>query len=254
MTTARHTPSSLACLLAALLLAGCSGLRLDRPLVSRDADWPTAGRTAARPGNSTGPLRPPLRQAWELDLGAGFPDGSPVVVDSVVLVGNLRGDLAAVHLGSGRKIGNVRLGDAVAGSPAVDGGVAVIPLTGSGESLAAYNLQEGRLAWKVSFGDVEMSPLVRGGRVYAGTPTGEVHCLSLRDGTTLWKYQILENTRFLGFHATPAGTDSLVYFGGDDGTLYAFSTGDGSLRWRTSAGTAPAAGLALAVLGNNRSY
>ncbi len=228
------------------LAAGCSGLRMDRPVIPQRDDWPTAGRTNSRLASTAGTLKPPLRQAWEVDLAAGFGSGSPLVIDTLVLTGNLRGELCAVNLRTGKKIGSIHLGDAVPGSPVVEGSIAYLPLTGSGESLVAFNLNEGKTAWRESHGDVEMSPLLKDRKLYFGTTGGEVYCLDCVTGAMVWKYEIPENTMFLGFRATPAALDSLVFFGDDGGILYAFSAATGSLRWRTPAGGGVAAGIAVA--------
>ncbi len=241
----RPTAAFAALLVSVMLEAGCGGLRIERSIIGRADDWPTSGRTNSRLSWQPQALRPPLKEQWKLDLAAGFGSGSPLVVDSMVLMGNLRGELSAVQLRTGKKIGSVRLSDAVQGAPAVEGNFVILPLTGSGESVLAYNLNDGRTVWKQALGDVEMSPLVANGRVYFGTTSGRVYCLDRVSGEPLWKYEIPDNDTFKGFRATPAASDSLVFFGDDQGLLYAFSPATGAIRWRTAAGGGIAGGITL---------
>ena len=71
------------------------------------------------------------------------------------------------------------------------------------------------------------------GRAFVGAAIGGLSCLDLRDGETMWRYSIDD----------PVGSTPLydaarkrVYFGADDGLLYAVHARSGRLLWSTDTG------------------
>ena len=214
--------------------------------MARPGDVLSYGGNHARTASYDASLADSLVEIWERDLSAGTGAGTPLLLDSIVLGGNLRGDLYACDIRTGKSIGSVRLTDAVPGSPVLDQNVVVMPSSGSQESLIAYNLTTGHVVWRKSYGEVEMSPLLMSGGVYFGTLTGKAYCLDASMGNLVWKFEIPENMRFNGFRSSPSANDSLVFFGCDDGSLYALRAKDGSLSWRSLVDEPIMGGSALA--------
>ena len=233
-TTTIHQPvgTTLMVLLFTLMAAGCSGMKLERPLQIRENDWPVSGRTAARDGSASTTVVPPLTLDWEQDISAGVGRSSPVVIDSVIFIGTMRGELHAINARTGKRLGWVSLGDAIEGAPTVDGSLAVVGVTNSRESLVALDLVTGKIQWKQSYGDIEMTPLISGNRVYFGTPSGLFFCAEKATGNQLWKFEIPSNTQLKGFRSSPAAVDSTVVLGGEDGMIYAFNGRTGKDLWK----------------------
>ncbi len=215
-----------------LLAAGCGGLRLDHGLVSRPGDWSTFGRNPLRSSTVDAAIRIPLTLAWDYDLAAGTSNGAPVVADSIVLAGTMRGELHAVRLADGKRLGWVNLGDAIVGSPVVAGSTVFVPLSNSHESVVALDLISGQPLWKRTCGDVETSLLLADGGLYGGTTEGSLFCLDPATGTVRWVFAIPENTARKGIRSTPSAWRSLVIFGADNGCLYALDAASGAVRWR----------------------
>ena len=232
--TTIHQPvgTTLLLLLITLMAAGCSGMKLERPLQVHENDWPVSGRTAARDGSASTTVIPPLTLDWEQDISAGVGGSSPVVIDSVIFIGTMRGELHAINARTGKRLGWVSLGDAIEGAPTVDGGLAVVGVTNSRESLVALDLVTGKIQWRRSYGDIEMTPLISDNRIYFGTPSGQFFCVDKGTGNQLWKFEIPSNIRLKGIRSSPAGADSTVVFGGEDGVVYALNTGTGKERWK----------------------
>ena len=228
------------CLLAGAA-EGCNGIRLIKPLMEGGDDWPVFAGSPSHANASNQPLEPPLVLDWSYDLSAAAGDGSPIVIDSTVFVGNLRGELHAIRVRNGKKIGWVTLGDAIEGSPAVDGNVAIVALSNSPKSLVAFNLADGTIAWKEDYGDIEVTPLVLRGKVYFGNLAGEFFCVEKETGDQVWKYALPHNETLLGFRSSPAGQGSVVVAGADDGAVYAFDAARGTLVWRVETGAGIAA-------------
>ncbi len=222
-------------LLCSLLAGGCGGLRLDRFLMPRPGDWQTFGHTPLHTSTVEAPVPLPLTLAWEYDLSAGTANGAPIIADSIVIAGTMRGELHAVRLTDGKKIGWVSLGDAIHGTPAISGSTVFVPLTNSRESVVAFDLTEGRPKWKQSCGDVETSLLLADGRLYGGTTEGSLFCLEPVSGAVHWVFSLPENRTRKGIRSSPAAWKSLVMFGADNGCLYALDAATGKVQWKYQA-------------------
>lgn len=219
-----------------LALAGCAGLRLDRFPREREGDWPQFARTAARSAVARDSLRPPLVLEWEADVSAGVGNGSPVIVDSVVFTGNLRGELCAYSAVTGKRVGWIALGDAVQGAPAIEASVAFVALSNTTESVAAFDLMTGRPRWKKNYGDIEVSTLLYREALYVGNVTGAFYCIDRTTGDQRWRFDLPENSHLYGIRSSPAADSGTVVFGADDGWIYALNSATGTLRWKFDTG------------------
>ena len=235
-------------LAAAAFLAGCTGLRMERYLHSRPDDWPTFARTAGHTASASGAISPPLALAWSQDISAGVGNGSPVVVDSIVFVGNLRGDLCALSVATGKQIGSVSLGDAIQGSPVIDGSVAFVALSNSQQSITAFDLFEGRPRWKKSYGDVEVTPCMSDQKIFFGNTAGTFFSIERATGDVRWKFELPDNGTFKGIRSSAAADSGRIVFGADNGRVYAFNGETGAQVWAFDTG-APVVAAPLIVRG-----
>jgi outer membrane protein assembly factor BamB len=227
--------ATIACTLS-LALAGCGGLRLERFPREKPGDWLQFARTPEHSAVAADSLRPPLVLAWEADATAGLGNGSPVIEDSIVFIGNLRGELVAFALSTGKRLGRVNLGDAVQGSPVIEASVAYVALSNTGESLAAFDLMTGRPRWKKRYGDIEVSPLLYRGALFLGNTAGTFFSVERETGEQKWRFAIPENARYYGIRSSPAADSATVVFGADDGWIYALDAAAGTLRWKFDTG------------------
>jgi len=232
----------------------CSHLKIERPLRQSAADWPAFGRSVARTNSSAETIAPPLSLVWTHDITGGFGSGSPLVIDSLVLVGNLRGELYALNARTGQRKGWIDLCDAINGSPVVEGGVVYVCGSNTEESLIAFDMVQGKSIWKKPYGDIEVSPLLLEDRLYFGNIRGEFFCVNKRTGEKLWKFDIPENTKLKGIRSSAVADHGAVIFGADDGYMYALETETGKLRWSYDTGSPivapPAAQHGALFIGN----
>ena len=201
-----------------------------------DDDWPTHGRDPARVNMTHEAIVPPLTLAWSADLTGSAGNGSPVLVDSLLVVGTLRGELYVLDIRNGKRLGWLSLGDAIQGSPVVNGQVVYVALSNTTESLVAYDMSAGKKLWTGRFGDIEVSPLLTADRLYFGTTTGEFLCVETDRGEEVWKFSVPKNTRLKGIRSSAAVSGSTVVFGCDDGSVYALHGATGELRWTYKTG------------------
>jgi outer membrane protein assembly factor BamB len=240
--------SRLISLTGLILIAGCGGLRMERYLHSRSDDWPTFARTVGHTASATGALSPPLKLAWTQDIAAGMGNGSPVVVDSVVFVGTLRGDLCALSVATGKQIGSIALGDAIQGSPVIDGSVAFVALSNSQQSVTAFDLFDGKPRWKKSYGDVEVTPCLFDQKIFFGNTAGTFFSIERATGDVRWKFELPDNRTFKGIRSSPAADSGAIVFGADNGTVYSIDAETGAQRWTFETG-APVVASPLIVSG-----
>lgn len=230
-----------ALLLFSLLIAGCGGLQLDRPLRPQPDDWPMFAGSAMRTNASDVTIAPPLTLDWSQDIGGGIGHGSPLIVDSILFIGNLDGELHAIHCPTGKEIGSVSLGDAINASPLVSMSVAYVALSYSKETLIAYDLLDGKVRWRKMYGDIETTPLLYEGKIYVANSWGSLLCIEPREGDLVWQFDLAGNRTMKGIRSSPAADDGLVVFGADDGAVYALDLQTGQQRWRTETDAAVAA-------------
>jgi len=219
-----------ACLL--LLGEGCSGLRLPVALQPGELDTPTFARSALRVNALPVTVTPPLKLVWQYDITAATGSGSPLLVDSIVFVGNLRGELYALDVRTGKRLGWVSLGASIEGTPAIERDLAIVPVAGSRESLVCFDLVAGSVRWRAAFGDIHTSPLLMDARVFVGNTRGTFFAVDKLTGVMLWSFELPHNTALKGIRSSAAGWLQHVVFGADDGALYDLDPGTGSLHWR----------------------
>lgn len=215
-------------LLALLVLGGCQGLRIHQALSEHPSDWLTEGRSAMRQHTVPDDLAPPLEVAWKYNAGGGFGPASPLIVGNAVLVGTRAGEVHAVDLHDGKKLGQAEFGEAVEGSPAVRRGVLFVPVGWGRRAIVAYDLLRGETNWRHHSAPVDAGLLVHGESVIAADRDGNVRAYDWKSGELHWEF-VLES----GVRATPilAGDDLLV--AGDGGEVAALDPSTGALRWST---------------------
>jgi len=233
----RHRERGIALFVCLMLLAvglSCSHLKLDRPVRVGEMDWPTFARNGSRTGVTPETIGPPLTLAWVNDVTGAIGSGSPLVVDSLVIIGTLRGELHVLNALTGKRKGWIGLCEAINGSPVVGGDVVYVAASNTDESLIAYDMRVGKLLWRKPYGDIEASPLLAGEKLYFGNTQGEFYSVERSKGEKLWKFALPENNKQKGIRSSAAIDQETVIFGSDDGSVYALDAGTGILRWQYS--------------------
>lgn len=93
-----------------------------------------------------------------------------------------------------------------------------------------------QLQWELETGDgMGSTPVIVGTHVYLGLVSGDLLCVNLADGKTIWKYQSLPNAKPNdlppAFMAPIAATDKLVFAGDQEGTFHAIDRVTGTKVW-----------------------
>jgi len=222
-------------LVAALSALDCSGLRIDRAMRTQDEDWTTEGGVRSRVNVAAGNLRTPMVPDWEYSAQAGL-KGTPLVRDSVMILGTLNGELQAVNVVTGKRLGYKNFGAPIAGTPVLDGATVYLTTAGKDQTLFSYDLHLGKRLWEFPAGSVETSPLLLGETVVVAAVDGTVYGVEKSSGTQKWKYEIQEDRAEKQIHSSPASDGKLVAIGSDDGILRMLDGASGTLRWKSPPG------------------
>ncbi|HEU4978250.1 MAG TPA: PQQ-binding-like beta-propeller repeat protein [Solirubrobacteraceae bacterium] len=115
-------------------------------------------------------------------------------------------------------------------------------------ALYALSRRTGRVRWKRHLGNLAASsPAYAHGTLYVttlqrapGVNAGRIVAVSAKDGHTKWSMPLPSRSE-----SSPLVDKGTVFFGSENGTVYALRARDGFVRWRYHAGGAVKAGLAL---------
>lgn len=190
------------------------------------ADWAMFRGNAGRTGFVPEQAAPPLTRAWEFQAGGGIVS-SPAIYDGLVYFGARDGKIYAFNAVSGAPAWQLQTGGRVDSSPAVSGG-AVYAVSADGY-LYALDRLTGEVLWKALLGAFSISsPLVLDGRVYvgAGAPEKKLKVFETASGNLLAEYPAGQPV-----DSAPSSDGRRIYFGANDGRLYALAKDSFSLAW-----------------------
>jgi outer membrane protein assembly factor BamB len=227
-----RTLSSLA-IVSVLIVAGCSGLRVNRSIISRPTDWAMYGGGPSRSNVSQSTIRPPLRQIWQYNAQSGV-SGTPLVRDSIMVIGTLHGEIQAVNVTNGRRLGYKMMEGAIVGTPVLDGSRVIFAMSDVQESIVAMDLVTGKQVWSYAAGSVESAPLMHGNGLFVTTLDGSLLCLEKSSGEELWKFATEEDQPI---RSSPATDGTVICFGSDNGHVYGVDRASGRLLWKADAGS-----------------
>ncbi len=222
-----------------------------------------------------------LSRQWVTNV-AGSVFSSPATADGRVYVGGLDGRLHALDAATGQRLwakpDSALTGDWTFTSPAVGDGVVYLGINLPAASIWAFDAVTGATRWNTtaSVSNINGSPVVAGGVVYAATTEDQVLALDAATGARIWDvkpnggrgsgflssptvaegkvFAASVNHRLYALDAatgavlwsfqteghnssTPAVVDGTVYFGSRDGNVYAVDANTGTLRWKVRYGS-----------------
>jgi outer membrane protein assembly factor BamB len=133
---------------------------------------------------STVPNEPKL--LWTYEAGESI-ESSAAIVGGTVFVGSQKGELVALNLENGAVYWKYQTGAPIGeSSPAYSNGMVFIGDLGS--VLHAVNASDGRRVWTFKAGsEIKSSPVVVGDRVLIGSYDEHLYCISMRNGSVIWK-------------------------------------------------------------------
>ena len=228
----------LALVTTSLVGAGKVGPSLVSPIPK---DWPSFGydlnstrfNASERSLNSANVST--LVLAWSAHTGHAIV-GSPVMVNGIVYINSVDGNLYAFNATTGATIWSTFTGTAFDGSPgsslAVANGVVYSPV-GNPVGLAAFNATTGAQLWRFASGDRFItSPIVANGIVYSGSTNSNFFAINATTGAQLWQ---VGSTWCGGSYSVyaPAVVNGVVYLDFLNNVVCALDATTGARLWYT---------------------
>lgn len=209
----------------------CSVIKLTKQIKPQATDWVQYGGNHLRANNSPIKLTPPLVPVWEYDAEAGFGPYSVTASDSILFIGNLRGDLHLVDIHSGKKIKKQKFGTAIPGGVSLTTNAIYIAMLNNSHTLGKFNLLDGNYDWTINAGQIETAPLLYARQVFVASLQGKVSALDTRSGILNWEFAPT-GKNIKPIRSSPATDGNTFVVGSDDGNLYALDIDNGKFKWK----------------------
>jgi outer membrane protein assembly factor BamB len=169
------------------------------------------------------------------------PFGStPAVVDGVIYLAGIQGDVAAIDLETQKERWSTKLDAGTSSSPVVVDDLLYIGA--DDDQLYALDVADGAERWRFTVGEgasytLGPSPAVADGAVFYANASSEAEkglfALAAVTGDEVWHFEPEEPGLF-----TPAIVDDTLYVGGDGGDVYAIDVATGEERWKSTVSSA----------------
>jgi eukaryotic-like serine/threonine-protein kinase len=233
--TGTSAMTALTILLLSAFICGCEGLQITRPIKTSVLDWTTLGGGPTRANQCASSAAPPLKQIWQYDAGSGIA-ATPLVSDSILIISTLKGELHAVDVRTGKRIGYISLDGSVTGTPAWNRTAVYIPISTEDETVESIDVHDGSKNWSANFGQSESSPLLYDRHLYITSLNGSLFCLNVANGDEIWKFETGTEDERKPIRSSPATDGRVIVFGCDDGVLYAVDRATGKEVWKFATG------------------
>ena len=148
--------------------------------------------------------------------GAGGAINTPVIKNGKVYYSSWDGSVQSVQIKDVIPLWDVKVGDPVTSSPAVNEGIVAV---GTARGIvAAIDEASGNLLWKLETngGTINGNPIVSEGLVFAGTESGTFYAIDKTAGKVRFNLETGS-----GIETNPLLSGGVIYFGNNNGTVYA---------------------------------
>ena len=171
------------------------------------------------------------RKVWEYGADGGIINMKPEINEGVIYFGSYDQYIYAVEIESRKLLWKFKTGDKIASGCTFSEGIVYC---GSRDGyLYALESGTGNVVWRFKAGDILNSkPFVVGKRIFTGSYDGYLYCLHKKTGGEIWRFKTGGNVSFLDDILME---NDIIYFGSQDGYLYALTI-DGKEVWRFKTG------------------
>lgn len=218
------------------MVNGCSTIRVEKYITPRPGDWTMYGGNCFRTNFSDKEIIPPLKPVWEYDANAAFSEHSLVVADSVIFIGNLKGEIHLVDAVKGKKISKQKFSETIVGAQIVNANVLYMQINDSRVNFGEYDLSTGKFNWTLKLSEIVTSPVVYGSQIFVTTQEGKLVAIDKRMGKINWTFQDLHD-KIKPSRSSPTTDGKVVLFGNDNGNLYAVDIDNGNMLWKFRTGS-----------------
>lgn len=207
---------------ALILLPGAA---MDPAWAAAGDDWPSFRGDARLTGAAAQSLPADLTVLWTFEADDGI-ESTAALVDGVVFVGSLAGELHALDFNSGKLLWTYEAGEEIKSSPTVRKGI--VYFGDESGIFHAVDAAVGKVKWTFAAdGGVIASASFAGGQVIFGSQDNFLYALNPDNGELVWK---VETGSYIYGTAAVArlGERQVVLVAGCDGLLRGLDPRDGS--------------------------
>ena len=189
---------------------------------SPNDDWPLFRGDACSTGTARGQLPDQLSVLWKFTVEKGAFEGTPVIADGVIYIGDLDGRIYAIDLQSGKSKWTYETNSGFLAAPAVaDGRLYIGDYDGR---FYCLDCREGKKLWEYeSQAEIDSGANFFGENVLFGSQDATLYCLNAKSGGLVWKHEIDDQIR-----CTPTIVEGRCFVAGCDGKLHIIDLHKGS--------------------------
>ncbi|MEW6049656.1 MAG: PQQ-binding-like beta-propeller repeat protein [Candidatus Zixiibacteriota bacterium] len=243
----------ISCMVAGLLLAGCSTqFRFKKEMLARPSAWQfPRGTIDGRGALESASFSGELKKVWEARLG-DKPAGPLTVQNGLLVYASSRKRVRFFDTETGENLGMIRIKGVPQTGVVMTGTQAFVGVMPPQDKILGLDLWRRKVIWSFPIKDPAPGSIIVSNRLIISSVAGRVTALALENGHKDW--QVDTEGRLLG---QASANDSLIFQQTDRGDLMALAVSDGRQVWRTHldgpcAGAVAVAGLLYVgdVLGN----
>ncbi|HUE72533.1 MAG TPA: PQQ-binding-like beta-propeller repeat protein, partial [Pirellulaceae bacterium] len=200
--------------LAAVLLAAGGLVQSAAPEPAGGKNWPIFRGDATSSGVAHTTLPVKLDKLWEFKVEGGAFDSTAAIVDGVVYIGDMDGELRALNLADGKEIWTFPTDSGFLAAPAVkDGLIYIGDIDGKCYCIDA---KSGKEKWIFSAeAEVDSSANFWKENVLFASQDRHLYCLDAKSGKEVWRFAIDDQIR-----CTPTVVEDRCFLAGCDGKLH----------------------------------
>jgi outer membrane protein assembly factor BamB len=217
-----------------MMLFGCQTLQLEDPHLVRYEPEVVDGGDSGRMRAFDEEVSPPIEEAWRYNAMAGFGPGAPLIYGEAVVVGNRNGELHALGLADGKRIGMRTIGESLEGPLLIRDQRVYVTNAWGKYVLTAYDLIKGERLWRIRGVPIESAPVWAGGNVIAVDAEGNVRAVAPQNGEEVWTVSLGPGSS--GETSPLAVGESRVLAISDGGRAVLMDARTGSEIWRRELG------------------
>ncbi len=218
-------------LLITFLFYSCSSITLREGLnVNEREDWLQNGKDGAKTNisGSNLNLKPPFKLLWNFSTDAAFARSVLSASDGVLFAGCLNGDVYAIDVKSGSKLGRTfTKSKSGSSAPLILKNTVILAFSdGLKNFISGYNFNSGEYQWKKVTEAIMSSPAEYNGRVYYSSTKGNIFEVESENGEI---NKIYKNK--FSFWTSPSLYNGVLLIGDVKGNLLAIDISGGNLKW-----------------------
>ncbi|TRZ64731.1 hypothetical protein D4R20_02280 [bacterium] len=218
-------------------LFSCSSIKIRESIdINASEDWITAGGTPelTNISRSKALLKPPFKLAWSFGSEAAYSKNCISASDGVIFISNLKGEVIAIDIITGKSIGSFSYGKTSYSTPIIYKNRIIASFSDiTKNTIVSYNLRNGSPDWERRTGEIYSSPVLADGGVFFSTKKGNIVRINPDNGNEIWTLTG-NNFRYkpVGFFTSPAVYGNCVIAGSIDSNLYCIDVNNGSIKWK----------------------